>query len=63
MTINLEGSQLLRASECGAYLGISERHVGNLAKAGLLTQVRMGRSVRYYPSEIIKLGASRAATN
>lgn len=61
MTINLEGSQLLRACECAAYLSVSERHVLNLANAGLLTPHRLGRAVRFDPAEVIQLGAKRSS--
>jgi len=38
---------LLTPRDVAAAMGISEKHLSNLTKAGAITCVRLGRSVRY----------------
>jgi len=60
MTIELTGP-LLRTSEAAAFLGLSEKQVGNLRRRGILPAVRMGFSVRFHQSDVARLARERDA--
>lgn len=47
--------RLLRAREAAEVLAISERQVWNLARAGELELVRLGRSTRFRASSVRRL--------
>lgn len=46
--------KLLRPREAALQLAISERTLWTLTKAGTIPCIRLGRSVRYRPSDIEK---------
>ena len=47
-----ESARYLSAREAAAYLGVSENHVRNLVASNEIPHKRIGRSVRFRPSEI-----------
>jgi excisionase family DNA binding protein len=55
------GYQLLGAKEIAAMLGVPEKTVLNLYRAGRLPGVKIGRRVRFIPAEIISTVESAAA--
>lgn len=50
--ISMKAEPLWKEAEVASYLQISKRHVVNLRKRGLLSWVRLGRSVRYIPKDV-----------
>lgn len=51
---------LMTRRQVAAALGFSERHVYSLEKRGLLPAVKIGRSVRYRPSDVAAIGSTDA---
>ena len=50
---------LLRPREAATALGISVRHLWDLARAGEIPVVRLGRNTRYDPADLERLIESR----
>lgn len=48
----LEGRKLLKASEVGKILGVTPFRVYQLARAGLLPSVRLGRQIRFSEEQL-----------
>ena len=47
--------RLLRRAEVASLLGVSDRTLRKLHKAGMLKALRIGGSYRYHPEDIIRL--------
>ena len=54
---------LLTPRDAAAAMGISEKHLWNLTKAGAIKSIRLGRSVRYSVAALEESIARQQASN
>lgn len=46
--------RLLRREEVAEILGVSPQHVSNLTRQGIIKGVRLGKSIRYAPDDLVE---------